>query len=187
MDQNVQHQAIKTLNFLSGALQLMPIELCAELAPKVLQFAEVEDAQIKINAYLTIEVLFASRRFSNYNVDENLNLVSSKALKRMLDNPEIITGLEGDGEDRQKVEKKDEMKVIAYIQALSQIILNIATTNFENSKGMDSDMALKLAASSISSLSEYIFNSTFKIQKAAISAIRLIISHGLSKIKTVQN
>jgi len=28
--------AVKLLNFLSGALQLMPIELCAELTPYIL-------------------------------------------------------------------------------------------------------------------------------------------------------
>jgi hypothetical protein len=54
---------VKLLNFLSGALQLMPIELCAEIAPKVLSFCSLEDAQVKVTTYLTIEVLFASRRF----------------------------------------------------------------------------------------------------------------------------
>lgn len=43
----------------------MPIELCAELTPKLLMFTEVEDAQIKLNTYLAIEVLFASRRFQS--------------------------------------------------------------------------------------------------------------------------
>lgn len=75
------------------------------------------------------------------------------------------------------------MKVIAYIQALTQVILNITSTNFKNSKNMDSDLALKFSASTISSLSEYLFNQTFKIQKAATSAIKLVITHGLGKIK----
>ena len=90
----------------------MPIELCAEITPKVLQFAEIEDAQVKINAYLTIEVLFASRRFSHYNNDEGINMVASKSLKRLLDNAEILNTME-DGQER--TDKKDEMKVIAYI------------------------------------------------------------------------
>jgi len=47
----------------------MPLELCAELTPKILTFSELDDSSVKINAYLTLEVLFASRRFSNYNVD----------------------------------------------------------------------------------------------------------------------
>jgi len=34
----LQQQAIKVLNFMSGAFQLMPIELVVELAPKILRF-----------------------------------------------------------------------------------------------------------------------------------------------------
>jgi hypothetical protein len=41
----------------------MPISLCGELIPKILNFAEIEDPHVKVNAYLTLEVLFASRRF----------------------------------------------------------------------------------------------------------------------------
>jgi hypothetical protein len=90
MDPLSQKQAIKMLNFLSGALQLMPIELCGELTPRILNFSELEDAQVKINAYLTLEVLFASRRFSNYNVDQNMHLVATRSLKHLLDNNEIL-------------------------------------------------------------------------------------------------
>lgn len=75
---------------MSGALQLMPLELCADLTPKILTFSEIEDPQVKINAYLTVEVLFASRRFSNYNVDQDMHLVSQRALKHLLDNNEIL-------------------------------------------------------------------------------------------------
>jgi len=82
-----QQVAAKLLSFLSGALQLMPIELCAEIAPKVMQFADLEDAQIKVSAYLTIEVLFASRRFQG---GPGLIQTSTRALKRLLDNAEII-------------------------------------------------------------------------------------------------
>lgn len=46
---------------------------------------------------------------------------------------------------------------------------------------MDQDTAMKLVAASISVLSEYLIGSTWKIQKATTSAIRLIISHGLGK------
>lgn len=80
-----------------------------------------------------------------------------------------------------KVDKKDEMRVIAYIQAISQTILNISTTTTGE---IDADTAMKLIAATMSSLSEYLFNSTWKIQKAATSAINLIVSHGLSKVAT---
>jgi len=83
LDINSQQQATKLLNFMSGALQLMPIELCGELSPKVLRFCQVEDSQVKVRAYLTIEVLYASRRFEN-------DTISTRTLKSLLDNAEII-------------------------------------------------------------------------------------------------
>lgn len=146
---------------------------------------------MKINAYLTIEVLFASRRFSNYNVDNSINLTSTRALKHLLDNNEYLQNVsynnaqvdeEGNEiEGAMKVDKKDENRVIAYIQALTQVILNIATNRFEHAPSMDQDTAMKFVAATISVLSEYIIGSTWKIQKATTSAIRLIISHGLGK------
>lgn len=131
IDANSQSQAIKLLNFLSGALQIMPIELCAELTPLIHNIAEIEDSNVKIHSYLTIEVLFASRRF-----ESSLASVSARSLAHLLDNSEIIQNVytEVDDEGNQvttkvKVDKKDEQRVIAYIQALSQVILNISTTN----------------------------------------------------------
>lgn len=60
-------------------------------------------------------------------------------LRGLLDNSEIIQNMtmeepEVDDEgnevrQRIKVDKKDEMRVIAYIQAVSQVILNISTTS----------------------------------------------------------
>ena len=104
----------------------MPIELCAEIAPKVLSFCTLEDAQIKVTAYLTIEVLFASRRFQG---SPGLIQTSTKTLKRLLDNTEIISNMtleepEVDNEGNEikqkiKVEKKDELRVISYIQAVT--------------------------------------------------------------------
>ena len=90
IDQASQQLANKVLNFLSGALQLMPIELCAEIAPKVLNFTSLEDPQVKVTAYLTIEVLFASRRFQG---QPGLIQISTRTLKRLLDNSEIIQNM----------------------------------------------------------------------------------------------
>ena len=39
----------------------------------------------------------------------------------------------------------------------------------------------------MSGISEYLFNSTWKIQNAATSSLRLMISHGLAKIVTSEN
>ena len=86
-------------------------------------------------------------------------------------------------EARIKVDKKDEMRVIAYIQAVSQVVLNIATTDTANNQaGIDQDTIMKFIAATISALSEYILNSTWKIRSAATSAVRLILSHGLAKV-----
>jgi hypothetical protein len=69
MDQSAQQQLLKLMNFVSGAVQLMPIHLCQEMAPVILQFAqEIEDSAVKVRAYLAIEVLFASRRLDNLAV-----------------------------------------------------------------------------------------------------------------------
>ena len=96
------------MNFLSGAVQLMPITLCQELAPLILQFAQgIEDPTVKVRAYLTIEVLFASRRF------ENIGLAAS-LLSSMLTNCE--TALTGTNEgETENVSSKDQMRVVAYI------------------------------------------------------------------------
>jgi len=169
----------------------MPIELCAEIMPKVLRFSEIEDSKVKVNSYLTLEVLFASRRFSHQGPDGQVNLVASNTLKHLLDNAEIIHNIQYDideeGNEIQssiRVDKKDEMRVIAFIQSLSQVILNISTTDFRNSKELDSESVIKLIAATMSALSEYLFNTTFKIQKATTSALRLIITHGLAKLNT---
>ena len=86
--------AVKILKFLSGAFQLMPIELCAELVPQVLNFSAIEDATIKLNAYLTLEVLFASRRFTTADLSssgqQSIGLTATKKLKYMLDNGEVL-------------------------------------------------------------------------------------------------
>ena len=66
------------------------------------------------------------------------------------------------------------------------MILNISTTSAQE---IDADSSMKLIAATMSSLSEYLFNSTWKIQKAATAALKLIVSHGVSKVAVtnVQN
>ena len=75
-------------------------------------------------------------------------MVSTKTLKHLLDNNEILQNVsfqdvqvDEDGNEIQaniKVDKKDENRIIAYIQALTQVILNIATSKFgETAPSMD--------------------------------------------------
>jgi hypothetical protein len=51
------------LNFLAAAFQLMPLSVCADIDSKVLRLASVEESNVRTHAYLTLEVLYASRRF----------------------------------------------------------------------------------------------------------------------------
>lgn len=136
----------------------------------------MEDSTIKVRAYLTLEVLFASRRFDT----DSSRLAANRTLKYLLDNSEIIQNMtyeQGEEQERVRVDAKDEMKVVASIQALTQVILNVATTSQANA-----DHTFNFIAAAISTLSEYFFNSTVKIQSAATTALKLIISHGVSKV-----
>lgn len=109
---------------------MVPVELCGAITPKILSFSEIQDAKIKLNAYLTLEVLFASRRFGN---EESQGLVATRTLKHLLDNAEILSLIEyqdeQEGQQHVRFDKQDEMRVVAYIQAVSQVVLNIASSN----------------------------------------------------------
>jgi len=41
----------------------MPLSVCADIDSKVLRLASVEESNVRTHAYLTLEVLYASRRF----------------------------------------------------------------------------------------------------------------------------
>jgi hypothetical protein len=116
-----------------------------------------------------------------------------RTLRHLLDNAEIMNSISIDEEDEEdegkgkirgmKFDKKEEMKVIAYIQAVSQVILNISSSNPLSNKHIDPDTVLKLIAATISVISEYLIGNTFKVQRAATSALKLIMSHGLVRVK----
>ena len=61
--QQISKNTTMVLNFLAAALQLMPLSLCADIDGKVLRLTSIEDATLKTRVYLTLEVLYASRRF----------------------------------------------------------------------------------------------------------------------------
>jgi hypothetical protein len=58
----------------------MPLSLCADLDLKVLRLTSYDDSYLKTNAYLTLEVLYASRRF--HSNPEHVEQV----LRQMLEN-----------------------------------------------------------------------------------------------------
>lgn len=90
-----------------------------------------------------------------------------------MENPEIIhsvslqdTYLDEEGNERQtkiQVDKKEESRIIAYVQALTQVLLNLATSDFSTQQYLTQDTAMKFVAATFNTLNEYIVNSTWKI------------------------
>lgn len=75
------------LNFLAAALQLMPLSQCCDLAIKILRLSQLDDAFLKTRTYLTLEVFYASRRFTQN--PEHIEQV----LRQLLDNQEVLSNL----------------------------------------------------------------------------------------------
>ena len=82
----------------------MPIEFCQDIAPLVLKFSELGDSQVKVQTYLTLEVLFASRRFTAEGA-ANADLVSGRIFKSLLDNAEIVQSMTVDQQDDEEDEE----------------------------------------------------------------------------------
>lgn len=61
----MQQKQIATLNFLSAAVQVVPVQLCCDLANAITKLIDRSvDNKVKKTAYLTLEVLYASRRLT---------------------------------------------------------------------------------------------------------------------------
>lgn len=85
----------------------MPLPLCADLDLKVLRLSSVDDPSLKTRAYLTLEVLYASRRFHS-SVDH-----VESVLRQMLENQEVLSGFRG--ATVMTFSEAEEMRVIAYV------------------------------------------------------------------------
>jgi len=85
-------------------------------------------------------------------------------LKHFLSNSEVLNDVSID--DNEKVDSKDENRVVAYLKAFAQVVLNTSSTQFSAEVGIDESQKLKYIAASISIMSEYLFNSTPNIQNA---------------------
>ena len=82
MNAAVKHLAL--LNFLAGALQVMPEESCCDTASKIQRLVDCcVNQQVKTQAYLTLEVLYASRRLSSFG--DHITVL----LRHMLNSPEM--------------------------------------------------------------------------------------------------
>jgi hypothetical protein len=70
--------------------------------------------------YLTLEVLYASRRF--HHNTEHVELI----IRQLLENQEVLSAFRGGmisgGEH-------EEMRVISYIQCTTQVLLNLSTSS----------------------------------------------------------
>jgi len=67
--------------------------------------------------------------------------------------------------------EQEEMRVIAYIQSTTQVLLNLATS------GIKGNEVLKYVSACFSVFCEYLINTTERIRRAAFSAMRLITTH----------
>lgn len=85
MQQSNYHlKQLALLQFLAAALQVMPEGSCCDTATKITRLIDssVMD-QIKTQAYLTLEVLYASRRLASFG--DHITIL----LKNLLNSPEM--------------------------------------------------------------------------------------------------
>lgn len=84
--QNVKEdsQRVLLLNFLSAAMQIMPAQICCDSATAISRLIDQTlDEKVKTTAYLSLEVLYASRRLSEFG-DHIEGLI-----RHLLENPEM--------------------------------------------------------------------------------------------------
>lgn len=67
------------------------------------------------------------------------------------------------------------MRVVAYIQSTTQVMMNLATSGLKGSE------VLKYVSACFSVFCEYFMNTTRRISNATFSALRLIIEQCLKK------
>ena len=151
------------LNFLAAALQLLPLSQCCDIDTKIIRLLSQDDSYLKTHAYLTLEVLYASRRFTN-NSDH-----VEQVLRQLLDNQEVLSAMK-------KHQEQEQMRVIAYIQSTTQVMMN-----FSSSVNVGGNNVLKYVSACFSIYCEYLVNTTTRIKNAAFSALRLILTHCLKK------
>jgi len=106
----------------------MPADFCCDYATSITRLLDVStDSQVKTTAYLTIEVLYASRRLDSFGDHTELTL------KHLIENPELADVTDS-------VEAKQEFsfqRVVAFMQATAQVALNLSS-NPDTSKHVQS-------------------------------------------------
>lgn len=146
----------------------MPVQLCCDLATAITKLIDRSvDEKVKTTAYLTLEVLYASRRLiANGDHIEGV-------IRHLLENPELPDAVDSN------VQNQDQnQRIVAYIQAVGQAMLNFCSVP---TTGQDATAKsiLRYLTFTLSVLSEYLVCESERIQRSAFSGIRLIIQHGL--------
>ena len=137
---------IHVLYFLTGALQLFPIEQTIGISEGILNLATMNySAIISSQAYLTLETLFAGVALSKE--------VLEKYLSQILASPPLSGG--------------HERLQISYIQALAQ-----ALSHFNS---LDSIECSKVLSQGISTLTEYLLSDQYSVQHAAASSVSSVV------------
>ena len=167
--EGVEHEKqVLLLHFLSAALQIMPAQLCCDTATTISRLIDSSvDENVKTTAYLTLEVLYASRRLNEFG--DHIETL----LRHLLENPELP-----DLEEMREAGSQANKRIVAYIQATSQIVLNHASNETNKSEFMQRQI-LRYITLSCSVFCEYLAGDNSRLQRAAFSAMRLIMSHGL--------
>ena len=153
---SVEHaRQIQLLHFLSAGLQVMPGQICCDTATSISKLIDASvDEQVKTTAYLTLEVLYASRRLNEFG--DHIETL----LRHLLDNPEL-PDLE-EMTDANFSSQLSNQRIIAYIQATSQIVLNFASNEADQSEFMQNQI-LRYITLACSVFCEYLAGANYRV------------------------
>ena len=81
---SVSAKQIAVLHFLSAALQVMPGQMCCDIANQIISILiPASDQKVRTTGYLTLEVVYASRRL--YEHGDHMDSV----VRQLIGSPEI--------------------------------------------------------------------------------------------------
>ena len=112
---------VALLHFLSAALQVMPGQMCCDIATSISKMVDgATEEKVKTTGYLTLEVLYASRRLFEHG--DHIDTL----IRHLLSNPEMPDLTSAGNQSMQS-----NQRIIAYIQATSQVVLNFASNELD--------------------------------------------------------
>jgi len=139
----MQQKQMAMLNFLSAAVQVVPVSLCCDLATAISRLIDRSvDDKVRKTAYLTLEVLYASRRLTGSG--DHIEQIA----RHLLENPELPEAMGSQNPEQTQ-------RIVAYIQAIGQIMLNLCSVPSNGTDYM-AEQILRYLAFAFSVLSEYL-------------------------------